>query len=271
MDLSNLSSDLPPTRAIDQISVSELNQELTAEFKNAAKSVASLYNSSILGNGKEQKTEFTNAAKSVTALYRLSSNSNDLLLNKGYLECLDDLLENIAKGEDIENWALTKRAEITNVHRSQHERADATNINKSQNEKAEVKSQNDTEDTTKVEKPAFEIPENYDFSLNPSLASTYKFTPGFPPLSVTHSTKFANHLKKTGRESMIRRKLRIQNSNYADDSTTSSEYESELEDLTAEEKIQISEAKLRSRSRDDDGCRKRRKVVSSPTNHSDLM
>lgn len=247
MDLSNLSSNLPPTRAIEQVSISELNQELTSEFKNAAKSVASLYNLSNLGNGKEQKMEFANAAKSVTTLYRLSSNSNDLVLNKGYLECLDDLLENISKGEDIENWALTKRAEITNVKRNQNEAP--------------------TEENGK-EKPTFEIPENYDFALNSSFASTYNFRPGFPPLSVTHSTKFAGTAKKARGEALIRRKLRHQNLNYAEDSTTSSEYESELDEMTAEEKIQLSKLS----SRNDEGYRKRRKVVvSSPTSHSDLM
>lgn len=246
MDLSNLSSNLPPTRAMEQVSISELNQELTSEFKNAAKSVASLYNLSNLGN-KEQKMEFANAAKSVTALYRLSSNFGDLLLNKGYLECLDDLLENIAKGEDIENWALTKRAEITNINRSQNESS--------------------VEESSK-EKPAFEIPENYDFALNSSFASTYKFRPGFPPLSVTHSTKFAGTAKKARGDALIRRKLRHQNLNHAEDSTTSSEYESELDEMTAEEKIQLSKV----RSRNDEGYRKRRKVVvSSPTSHSDLM
>lgn len=101
MDLSNLSSDLPSTQNLEQVSLLELNKELTSEFKNAAKSVAALYNST--GDTKQQKAQFADAAKAVASLYRLGTNSNVLLMHKGYLECLDDLLGVITNGEDIEN------------------------------------------------------------------------------------------------------------------------------------------------------------------------
>ncbi|ODV62242.1 uncharacterized protein ASCRUDRAFT_74667 [Ascoidea rubescens DSM 1968] len=94
MDLSKLSSNLPPSVPVTKESFDKLDAKLINEFKNAAKSVATLY--------------------------RLSNSNSSLLRFKGYLECIDDLLNliklhkiNHSENElDIENWCLTKKAEL---------------------------------------------------------------------------------------------------------------------------------------------------------------
>ncbi|ODV79954.1 uncharacterized protein CANTADRAFT_42549, partial [Suhomyces tanzawaensis NRRL Y-17324] len=169
MDLSNLSFDLPPTKPVNQTAIDDLSRDLTTEFKNAAKSVAKLYNSSVAGNSTSpnHKAEFANAAKSVAALYRTTHNATLLLQYNGYLNCLDDLLEIIANDGDVENWALTKRAEITNMNNAE--------------DKAEV-----------ADKPAsasselFQFPHEFKFSFNHDLQPKRPFVPGMAPLSVEH-------------------------------------------------------------------------------------
>lgn len=296
MDLSNLSSDLPPTKPINQISVNELNHELTTEFKNAAKSVAALYNSSILSKcenvssndfKKNQKLDFANAAKSVATLYRLSNNANTLLLNKGYLECLDDLLEGIAHGDDIENWALTKRAEITNINKDHHNNSYGNNNNESNvpsnitnnnNNISNIDSMSNNDliepITNSTNEPEFNIPPDHVFSLTLDKSPGCKFRPSFPPLSVTHSHKFKsnsrNHRKQ---ESLVRRKLRLQarQGHSQEDSTASSEYESEfdLEENKLEERRFENKVSHKLKSNDDDGSLRKKRKTDLPSNPSD--
>lgn len=203
MDLSNLSSNLPATRNVEQVSLLELNKELTSEFKNAAKSVAALYNST--GNAEQLKTEFANAAKSVASLYRLGSNSNEVLMHKGYLECLDDLLEGITNGEDIENWALTKRAEITK---------------KFNNNDKPTASQETPQDTD------FHLPKEYEFSLPSELALSLRFRPTFAPLSVNYRRPRSRESRKHERKNYRKQAV---TANY--DASQSSDNDSEASDL----------------------------------------
>ncbi|SGZ56311.1 CIC11C00000005663 [Sungouiella intermedia] len=177
MDLSKLSSDLPPTKSLEQISVSTVNKELTDEFKNAAKSVASLYNASGNGAEKHAKAEFANAAKSVASLYRLASNSNTLLMDKGYLECLDDLLEVIANNDDIENWALTRRAEVTN-----HYKKDRDHVSASSDPVDTV----DAADSAVPESADLVLPTEYEFMAPQELNSNMRFRPSLAPFSVNY-------------------------------------------------------------------------------------
>ncbi|KAK7681094.1 hypothetical protein QCA50_015932 [Cerrena zonata] len=218
MDLSNLSTDLPPTKPIDETSINELNRELTTEFKNAAKSVASLYNSSILTGNKDmkhQKMEFANAAKS------------------GYLECLDDLLNNISNGEDIENWALTKRAEIINMNKNNLITSSTTEPISN-----EVTSNNEIAST---ESDAFNIPTDYDFALSQDFSTSYRFRPSFPALSVTHGHKFRNNLKKNKKNDSFKKKYRLQNERNCslEESTGLSDYETDRdsEDLNTKKNL----------------------------------
>lgn len=189
MDLSNLSSTLPPTNSLEQVSVLELNKELTDEFKNAAKSVASLYNATNTApDVKSAKLEFAHAAKAVASLYRLGSNHNTLAMHKGYLDCLDDLLHIISNGEDIENWALTKRAELTNSY------------NNKDKEGAQI-------DQLDLESTDFKLPTDYEFMLPLELTTNLHFRPSLAPLSVTYK-----RLKKKDR----RRMLSAENSGLSD-------------------------------------------------------
>lgn len=202
MDLSNLSSNLPATRNVEQVSLLELNKELTSEFKNAAKSVAALYNS--IGNAEQLKTEFANAAKSVASLYRLGNNSNEALMHKGYLECLDDLLQGITNGEDIENWALTKRAEITKKFNNEKPTAIQ-----------ETPQDND-----------FHLPKEYEFSLPSELALSLRFRPTFAPLSVNYRRPRSRESRKHERKNYRKQAV---TANY--DASQSSDNDSETSDL----------------------------------------
>ncbi|ODV86259.1 hypothetical protein CANARDRAFT_27511 [[Candida] arabinofermentans NRRL YB-2248] len=93
MDLSNLSSNLPLSRSIDDDSMDQINKELSNEFKIGARSIA--------------------------ALYRLSNTKNSLVKAKGYLNCLDDLLnildndQTITTLDDFKTVLLNKKFEIT--------------------------------------------------------------------------------------------------------------------------------------------------------------
>ncbi|GMM33924.1 hypothetical protein DASC09_012490 [Saccharomycopsis crataegensis] len=84
MDLSNLSSNLPPQIPATESQISDLDNKLTQEFKSAANSVA--------------------------ALYRLSSAKNAMLRHKGYLDCLDDLLNMIK----LHRATITRRIRARN-------------------------------------------------------------------------------------------------------------------------------------------------------------
>lgn len=227
MDLSNLSSDLPPTKPVNQASINELNRELTTEFKNAAKSVVSLYNSSTSGtaNNSKHKVEFANAAKSVAALYRLTNNGNGLHRHMGYLECLDDLLGVITNGEDIENWALTKRAEITNINHGQGD--SNTNVNASNQEQKDGK---ESKETPQGGDEELHIPLDYAFSFSLDLAAGYHFRPSFPPLSVTHSYKQRANFKQLKSSDHIARMRMHQKQKQSQSQSQQLQYQS-LEDV----------------------------------------
>lgn len=85
-NISNLSTNLPPTKPINDNTVAEIQRDLTTEFKNAAKSVASLY--------------------------KLSTQRNTVLRHQGYLDAIHDLINVIQNNGDVENWALSKKFEL---------------------------------------------------------------------------------------------------------------------------------------------------------------
>lgn len=269
MDLSNLSSDLPPTKPINQASINELNREATTEFKNAAKSVASLYNSSAgTTPSSKHKTEFANAAKSVAALYRVTNNANGLLRPMGYLECVDDLLKVITNGEDIENWALTKRAEITNISNNASEGA---NSNSGLNQ--ELKDV--AADVESVDE-GLHIPLDYAFSFSLDLVPAYNFRPSFPPLSVSHSHKQRTNLKQMKSDRLARMKMnqkqqQLQCQSLEDSCTTSDECDSDLPDKDLDEIDPVSLKKKKSLDRESDVKRRRTNISkdsvdNGPTN-----
>lgn len=184
MDLSKLSSDLPPASAVNQASVDDLNRELTSEFKNAAKSVATLYNSS--GNPSVQKAEFANAARSVTSLYRLTTGATSLMHHSGYLSCLDDLLEVITNDGDIENWALTRRAEITN--NTDGEGTSTTEKSEKAEKETDTKGSKNYKDKTISLQEG--LPQDFKFSFALELQAPHNFNPSFPPLSVERTARY---------------------------------------------------------------------------------
>ncbi|CUM64325.1 uncharacterized protein PRCAT00001926001 [Priceomyces carsonii] len=204
MDLSKLSSNLPPSGPLNQTSVDELNKELTTEFRNAAKSVAALYNTAVSNDDTSKpQVEFANAAKSVATLYRLSNNSSSLLHQKGYLECLDDILEVMTNGEDVENWVLTKKAEINNSN---------TGLEPDHSDNANENGKINTEQIQKssgIANEEFHIPSNYDFSFVLDLIPDHHFKPSFPPLSVTHSLKQMQNFKNMKKDLIARKKCQI--------------------------------------------------------------
>lgn len=223
MDLSGLSSHLPCARP-SGLAVDEVNTELTNEFKNAAKSVAALYNSALPplrdDPAATAKADFANAAKSVTALYRLTNNALGTVRHRGYADCLDDLYEVLARGEDLENWVLAKRAEVSN----QLAAAPAAT-------------------PTAAAAPAVtDLPPDYQFSFTLDLSPAQSFRPSFPPLSVSHSNKQRNPFKYKNDRQLARKLKKHQLSHHPSQS---------LEDMiTSEEDDEV----------DDEGKAKRRKM-----------
>ncbi|EDO18354.1 hypothetical protein Kpol_1013p25 [Vanderwaltozyma polyspora DSM 70294] len=90
--LKSLGTSLPPEQPPTDENIETLNTEISNEFKNAANSVAKLY--------------------------RLSNEKNSLLRHKGYLNCLEDILNEIeiSNGNisitDLKNWCLEKRNDL---------------------------------------------------------------------------------------------------------------------------------------------------------------
>lgn len=222
MDLSALSSDLPSTKAVSEASVKELTRELTTEFKNAAKAVAGLYsvaatasNATSTGGSGTPKTaktaaalkqDFSETAKSVASLYRLANTSTALFRLKGYMDCLDDILEVIEQGQDIENWVLTRKAEISNLHKTDSAVVNSTSRT---SEPTLLLSDNESHSSSSIAvsncnnnsqnmisgmpladaAEDFSIPSDFEFRMPDSLAVSHHFRLSHPPLSVQHSRK----------------------------------------------------------------------------------
>ncbi|KAI5954608.1 hypothetical protein KGF54_002383 [Candida jiufengensis] len=218
MDLSNLSNTLPSSKPIsrqsktqpteeDQISQppststsqssttsSDISSELTSYFKDAAKAVASLYNISLNSSTTNEsqkssiKSDFANAAKSVASLYKLGQISHLVSQDKGYIQCIDDLLEVITNDEDIENWALTRRAEIINHKKS------SNGIRPT------------TQSTTTMEDS--KLPSDFEFHFKSELKPPTNFKPSIPPISVQHNQSQRNlTLKKSKLQQQYHKKF----------------------------------------------------------------
>lgn len=198
MDLSNLSSNLPPSTPVTKKELQELESRLANEFKNAANSVASLY--------------------------RLSNSKNSLLRHEGYLDCLDDLLnlirlKRVGNSEvhdpedeydvfDIENWCLTRKAELLggeNINDGllfSKKSKSASNCNKiTLNEEASLhKKDRDSfsEERTqglKDEEQDDDEPMDYNmarqgkYEFKMNLPTSHKFRPSKPLLSMEHNRR----------------------------------------------------------------------------------
>jgi hypothetical protein len=223
MDLSNLWSNLPDSKPISRESVDEINRLLASEFKNAAKLVTALYNvkerekahhsqshtqtqnshsqthshTSQPSSQSLSQTAFAKAAKSVASLYRLSHSSNEVNHLNGYLTCLDDLLKVLLEGGDVENWALTRRAEICKPKSADTDIHDATQEADAQAKRAE---EENTEMASSPVSEAFQLPKDHEFYLGDEFVAPFQFRPGFAPLSVTHSQRQRNNWMQIRKE-----------------------------------------------------------------------
>lgn len=174
MDLLNLSSNLPVTQPVTEATADEINRQLVGEFKSAAKLVTSLYHSKDKDKAS-QNQHFTKAAKSVASLYRLGCSGSTMSHLNGYVKCLDDLVQVILEGGDIENWALSRRAEILNG------RADMGKGYDKDTEKSGDDASERAED--------FYIPQDHEFTFGDEFMVQHHFRPSYPPLSITHSQR----------------------------------------------------------------------------------
>lgn len=219
MDLSKLSSDLPATTSIESVSLPSLNAKLTDHFKDAAKSVTSLYNSTAKKDVPEPaslrretqdsgdaKKAFSDAARAVATLYRAGTETNVLLMHKGYLDSLDDLTQIIARGEDIENWVLTRRAELVNYYNQMESTKEppmtpATPAATEQpvQESTESSERDNDSLTTSLTFGEDGHPDSA-FNMPLDLATDMRFRPSFPPLSMTYK-------RRKGRKDGSRRKV----------------------------------------------------------------
>ncbi|KAG5420683.1 hypothetical protein I9W82_002564 [Candida metapsilosis] len=208
MDLSNLSNTLPPSkplshksngvdpsgyddspsqsRASSQSAIADSNADLTTHFKDAAKAVASLYNSSInpqpgsivsAAQKHAIKNDFANAARAVAVLFKSGQSQHGATHEMGYLQCLDDLLQVITNDEDVENWALTRRAEITNAKN-----------------KADETTPPSVSPTTTFDDSR--IPQDFVFQFESDMKPPTAFRPSIPPISVQHNASQRNSMIK---------------------------------------------------------------------------
>lgn len=193
MDLLNLSSNLPVTQPVTEATTDEINRQLVGEFKSAAKLVTSLYHSKDK-DLTSQNQHFSKAAKSVASLYRLGCSGSAMSHLNGYVKCLDDLVQVILEGGDVENWALSRRAEILNGRIDEpvqtSDKPMEQNFNNSgencgnDEEAASVLDAVDTELTDD-----FYIPQDHEFTFSKEFMVQHHFRPSYPPLSITHNQR----------------------------------------------------------------------------------
>lgn len=196
--ISNLSSNLPPTRPINDNSIKELNSELTLEFKNVAKSVASLY--------------------------KLSLQKNSMVRYKGYLDCIDDLLNLIKNDGDVENWALMKKLELEG--KLTGNKQDNTSDTQPTELSSPTKSQADFND--------LQIPIDYDFSI--SHPTHHRFPQTVPIMSVEHNTQRVSKDRKY--RQTTNNQIKDSSSDISDGAVVSSEDEGLIDDSQAKRKLQ---------------------------------
>ncbi|CAM9016858.1 hypothetical protein WICANDRAFT_99209 [Wickerhamomyces anomalus NRRL Y-366-8] len=195
-NISNLSSNLPPTKPISEESIKEINQDLVLEFKNAAKSVASLY--------------------------KLSLQKNSMLRYKGYLDCIDDLLNLIKNDGDVENWALMKKLELEG-------KLTGSELKK-ESDKANMSSSPSKQDLLDPQ-----IPMDYDFTM--SHPNQHKFPPTMPMLSVDHSNHRVPKDKRLIKTPGTNNNKESPNTDVSDENN-SSEDEANIDDSAAKRKLQ---------------------------------
>lgn len=152
-----------------------------------------------------------------------------MLRYKGYLDCIDDLLNLIKNDGDVENWALMKKLELEGKLTGSESNNQSTNS--SPNKSITQQQQTDLAD--------LQIPLDYDFSI--SHPTQHKFPPTMPILSVDHS----NHSNTQPLNSKDRRHRTPNLTTAAKDSasdtsdaTNSSEDESVIDDSAAKRKLQ---------------------------------
>ncbi|CCH41008.1 hypothetical protein BN7_545 [Wickerhamomyces ciferrii] len=196
-NISNLSSNLPPTKPVNEEALKDLDQELSLEFKNAAKSVASLY--------------------------KLSLQKQSMLKYKGYLDCINDLLNIIKNDDDVENWALMKKLEL-----------EGKLINEdSKNESTASDQQNLNSSILKSGFSDISQIQNQDFTM--SYPSNHKFPPTMPLLSVDHSNHKSDQRHRSQRHNNTKD---INNQSSDPVLSPSSEDDSIIDDSASKRKIQ---------------------------------
>lgn len=140
-NISNLSSNLPPTVPVSEASLQEITNSLTYEFKNAAKSVSSLY--------------------------KLSIQRNEMVRHQGYLDAVNDLIQVLKNGGDVENWAVLKKLELEGTVKREEPPVE--------------------EDEGKEQFPLDKLPSDYDFNIPGHQEK--KFPPTNPLLTVQRRKK----------------------------------------------------------------------------------
>ncbi|EDK45185.1 hypothetical protein LELG_03364 [Lodderomyces elongisporus NRRL YB-4239] len=203
--------------------------DLTTHFKDAAKAIASLYNTALgvqnLTNTNDEtpqkltlKTDFAQAARSVAVLYKYAQMSHPASFDQGYLNCIDDLLQIITNDEDVENWALTRRAEITKLQKTSNKDNERERKEKGERERdrdrdreREREREKDIESDSVLNfsqksvvknsldslqsKTAFDdgkLPSDFAFQFALDLRPPTAFRPSIPPLSVLHNPSQRN-------------------------------------------------------------------------------
>lgn len=173
MDLSNFSKSLPLSIEPTDDAINTLNKEISDEFKCGARSIA--------------------------ALYRLSNTKNQLLMAKGYLDCLNDLSklidsEKLISIEDLKDFIRSKRNDFSSssLERVQNIKPEPTEkANEEVPKSVGTIGANDLTTTSNnrisidVQPPLTDIDDSYKFTI--SHPSNHHFPKSRVPLSIDHS------------------------------------------------------------------------------------
>ncbi|KAH3678478.1 hypothetical protein WICMUC_001495 [Wickerhamomyces mucosus] len=148
-NISNLSSNLPLTKSVNDQTIEDIDKELNKEFRDAANAVASLY--------------------------KLSLQKKTIIRHQGYLDCINDLLNVLKNDGDIENWALMKKLELNNDHESE--------IQKNNQDPNQIHGSKHV--VTNEQQNHLDISQHGQFNI--SVPTPHKFPPSKSLLSVDYS------------------------------------------------------------------------------------
>lgn len=168
MDLSNFSKNLPLAIEPTEEALNNMNKEISDEFKCGARSIA--------------------------ALYRLSNTKNQLLIAKGYMDCLNEISklvdsESIASIDDLKSFISSKKNDMNpqSCDRQNQTKVDRTSENSTDKHQDHNESivTKESGDILKHHISMADIDDSYQFTVNNP--TSHHFPKSRIAISIDHS------------------------------------------------------------------------------------